>query len=124
MSVDALLFAPDKADALREFARVLRPAGRLVVTTWDYHTQPPGRPPQPDDHRPLLADAGFETIAYDETSRWRETLFDLDRLLMSAVDELAAESGEDPDEVRRSIEEMAATTQCMIRRLLFVAVRR
>jgi ubiquinone/menaquinone biosynthesis C-methylase UbiE len=44
MSVDSLLFARDKAAAIGEFARVLRPGGRLVVTTWDYHRQPNGRP--------------------------------------------------------------------------------
>ena len=87
MSVDALLFAPDKAAALGELARVLRPGGRLVVTTWDYHTQPRGRPPQIADHRPLLDDAGFETLAYEETRQWRQTTFDLERLLMEAVDE-------------------------------------
>ena len=37
MSIDALLFAPDKATAAAEMARVLRPGGRLVTTTWDYH---------------------------------------------------------------------------------------
>jgi SAM-dependent methyltransferase len=124
MSVDALLFAPDKASALGEFARVLRPGGRLVVTTWDYHTQPRGRPPQVADHRPLLADAAFETLAYDETDQWRQTMLDIDGLLMEACDELAEESGEDPDAVRRDVEEMAATAQCMIRRVLFVAARR
>src|SRR4051794_12327463 len=56
MSVDALLFAPDKAAAVVECSRVLRPGGRLVATTWDYKTQPTGRPPQLADHRPLLAE--------------------------------------------------------------------
>jgi cyclopropane fatty-acyl-phospholipid synthase-like methyltransferase len=124
MSIDALLFAPDKAAALAELARVLRPGGRLVVTTWDYHSQPRGRPPQVADHRPLLTDAGFETLAYDETDRWRETLSEIDRLLMANADELAEEEGADPDEVCRDLAEMGATISCMIRRVLFVAVRR
>ena len=59
MSIDALLFTPDKAAAVRELARVLRPGGRLVLTSWDYHRQPAGRPPQVGDHRPLLEAAGF-----------------------------------------------------------------
>src|SRR5205823_1013639 len=67
MSIDALLFAPDKAVAIAELHRVLRPGGRLVFTTWDYHSQPEGRPPQVDDHRPLLASTGFALLAYDET---------------------------------------------------------
>ena len=94
------------------------------MTTWDYHTQPRGRPPQVADHRPLLADAGLETLAYDESSQWRQTMIDLDRLAMEAVDEFAEESGEHPDVVRRGLEEAAATMQCMIRRALFVAARR
>ena len=59
MSIDALLFAPDKQAALVEFGRVLRHGGRLVFTSWDYHSQPVGRPPQVADHRPLLVAAGF-----------------------------------------------------------------
>ena len=54
MSIDALLFAPDKGVAIREISRVLVRGGRLVATTWDYHTQPVNRPPQVDDHRPHL----------------------------------------------------------------------
>lgn len=121
MSIDALLFAPDKAVAVEEIARVLAPGGRLVATTWDYHTQPVNRPPQVDDHRPLLADAGFSVLRYDETPRWLENHHQLDSLMLDAVDELAAESGESPEEVRAGIQEMASTVEAMLRRVLITA---
>ena len=84
MSVDALLFTPDKAAALVELRRILRPGGRLVLTTWDYHTQPVGRPPQVPDHRPLLDRAGFRVLAYDDTPGWSETINRLDAGLLAA----------------------------------------
>lgn len=71
MSVDALLFAPDKPRACAEFARILVPGGRLVVTTWDFDGQPVNRPPQVADHRPLLESAGFDVLSYEETPDWR-----------------------------------------------------
>jgi SAM-dependent methyltransferase len=74
MSVDALLFTPDKGAATREFARIVRPGGRLVFTTFDYSAQPAGRPPQVGDHRPLLEEAGFDVLAYDETDDWHHRL--------------------------------------------------
>jgi SAM-dependent methyltransferase len=121
MSIDALLFAPDKGKALCEIARVLEPGGRLVATTWDYHTQPVNRPPQVDDHRPLLIDAGFRVLGYDVTPRWLENHRELDSLLLEAVDDLAEESGEDPEDVRAGIQEMAATVEAMLRRVLIIA---
>lgn len=121
MSIDALLFAPDKAAALREIARVLTPGGRFVATTWDYRSQPVNRPPQVDDHRPLLSEAGFEVLEYSETPRWLEYHRALDARLLAAVDDLAAESGEDPEEVRAGVQEMAATVDAMLRRVLIVA---
>jgi len=124
LGIDSLLFAPDKAAALKEIARVLAPGGRFVATTWDYHTQPINRPPQVEDHRPLLTDAGFTVIAYDETPGWLENHHQLNALLMAAVDELAEESGERPEEIRAGIEEMAATVDVMLRRVLIVAEKR
>jgi ubiquinone/menaquinone biosynthesis C-methylase UbiE len=121
MSVDALLFTPDKAAALVELRRVLVRGGRLVVTTWDYHTQPVGRPPQVPDHRPLLDRADFRVLAYDDTPGWAETINRLDAGLLQRVDDLAAESGEPAEEVRRGLEEMHASTACMIRRVFLVA---
>ncbi|WP_246256799.1 class I SAM-dependent methyltransferase [Amycolatopsis anabasis] len=123
MSVDALLFAEDKASALREFARVLEPGGRLCLTTWDYHSQPVGRPPQVPDHRPLLEAAGFTVREYAETEAWRERQARTTELLLDEVEELAAESGRDPAELRSRIEEMKATNDCMIRRVFLVAER-
>jgi SAM-dependent methyltransferase len=124
MSIDALLFAPDKAAAVEEFSRVLRPGARLVVTTWDYKTQPTGRPPQLADHRPLLAEHGFSVLAYEETTEWEANHRRLDALMLASVEELAAESGDDPDEVRQGILEMAATVETMLRRVLIVAQKR
>jgi len=124
MSVDALLFAPDKSAALEEFARVLRPGGRLVATTWDYSSQPAGRPPQLADHRPLLAEHGFAVLLYEETTAWEANHRRLDALMLESVDELAAESGDDPYEVREALMEMAATVDTMLRRVLIVAQKR
>jgi SAM-dependent methyltransferase len=123
MSVDALLFAPNKRSAITELARILTPGARLVATTWAYRSQPPGRPPQVEDHRPLLEEAGFAVLTYEETDRWRERLEAIDELLLDAVEELAAEMGTDPVEVRRDLIEMSATLAFMTRRVLIVAER-
>jgi SAM-dependent methyltransferase len=124
MSVDALLFAPDKPAAAAELARAIRPGGRLVLTTWDYSRRPEGRPEQVADHRPLLHEAGFELDAYETTPQWQERQRAMDRLLLERVDELAAESGEDPQDVRAGLLEMAAAVDAMVRRVLVVATRR
>jgi SAM-dependent methyltransferase len=123
MSIDALLFAPNKLAAMRELARILVRRGRLVVTTWDYSRQPAGRPPQVSDHRPLLEEAGFDVLSYDETTAWLQRQTRIGELMLLAVDELAAETGSDPAEVRQEVHEMRARLACMTRRVLFVAER-
>lgn len=124
MSVDALLFTPDKAAAVRELRRVLGDGGRLAFTSWDYHRQPKGRPPQVDDHRPLLAAAGFDVVAYDETEDWRRRCGETAAGLLRDVEELAAESGSDPDRARVELEEVLANIDTMIRRVFVVAEAR
>ena len=109
MSVDALLFTPDKAAAMVELRRILRPGGRLVLTSWDYHSQPVGRPPQVPDHRPLAEAAGFSIFAYEETNAWRTRVRDTGLGLLDAADELAAEEGAPVAKVRSGLEQMLAT---------------
>lgn len=121
MSVDALLFTPDKAAAFRELRRILRPGGRLCLTSWDYHRQPAGRPPQLPDHRPVAEAAGFRVLAYDETDRWRAHAEATNAGLLAAVEELAAESGATVDDERAGLEEMVATYETMTRRVFLVA---
>ena len=123
MSVDALLFTPDKRAAAVELARVLRPGGRLVFTTWDYSRQPVGRPPQVPDHRPVLTAAGFLVETYAETPEWERRQRDIDSRLIASVEELANESGENADQVRADLLEMAATVDAMLRRVYVVATR-
>jgi ubiquinone/menaquinone biosynthesis C-methylase UbiE len=123
MSIDALLFSPDKAAAARELARVVRPGGRVVMTTWDYHRQPAGRPPQVADHREVLAAAGLDVVAYEDTPDWEARHREINRLLSDAAQELADERGQAVDEVRAEVAEMAATVDAMTRRVLIVAER-
>ena len=123
MSIDAFLFAPDKRAAACELARVLRPGGVLMMTTWDYHQQPENRPPQVGDHRPLLTDAGFVVQEYAETDDWHRRLDETSRQTLERVDELAVELGEPVEDQRLGLEQMRATLACMTRRVLVVADR-
>ena len=74
VSIDAFHFAADPAAAAAEARRVLRPAGRLVLTNW--------QPKVPDDARlpvrsrinwpPLLHSAGFTDIAMEDRPEWHD----------------------------------------------------
>lgn len=73
------------------------------------------------DHRPLLRQAGFRVSAYEDTRDWLGRQTRIDQLALQASDELAAESGRSPAEVRASLEEMHATLGCISRRVMVLA---
>jgi SAM-dependent methyltransferase len=124
MSVDAFLFAVDKRASAMEWRRIIRPGGRLAFTSWDYHTQPVGRPPQVEDHRPLLVAAGFGVLAYEETSNWRKRIEGTTAGLIDSADELAAESGVAVATVQAQLMEMQRTVEAMSRRVFVLAEAR
>lgn len=123
LSFDAFLFAPDKQAAMAELVRVLSPGGHLVMTSWDYHSQPANRPPQVEDHRPLAESAGLEVVSYVDTDDWHRRCVVMADLLLDRAEELAREAGEPVEQVRAAVMEMRATIDCMTRRFLMVARR-
>jgi ubiquinone/menaquinone biosynthesis C-methylase UbiE len=92
MSVDVLWSVPDKAAALREIARILKPGARFAFTNWDRDLTPPGYLPPLADHRPLLAEAGFEVERYEGQSDAERRRAYYERLV-AAEEALAREVG-------------------------------
>jgi SAM-dependent methyltransferase len=76
MTVDALQYAPDKTKAIVEAARILRPRGRLAFVAFELDEERIASLPvwadPVGDYRPLLTDAGFETLRYDQIPQWQE----------------------------------------------------
>jgi ubiquinone/menaquinone biosynthesis C-methylase UbiE len=74
VSIDAFHFAADPSAAAAEARRVLRPAGRLVLTNWQ--PEDPGdsrlRPRSRIDWPPLLHNAGFTSIEMQDRAEWHD----------------------------------------------------
>jgi 2-polyprenyl-3-methyl-5-hydroxy-6-metoxy-1,4-benzoquinol methylase len=102
MSLDVLPFVPDKAAAVGEVARILRPGGRFAFTTWEQLSDtalqsqplPVVRESAPiADHRHLLEDAGFVVETYAEPPDWRRQQRALAEGIVEASAEVTQEMG-------------------------------
>jgi SAM-dependent methyltransferase len=99
MSIEAFQYAPDKRAGLGEFARILRPGGRLGLVCFEVDpARTRGLPVLGVDpvgnYRPLLELAGFDVLAYEETAGWAERVEAAFSAIVNAADVLAGEMGE------------------------------
>jgi SAM-dependent methyltransferase len=100
MSIDALQYAPDKRAALAEMARILRPGGRLVFTTFELDRERCAEMPvlgsdPVGDYRPLLEAAGFEVTVYEQTRDWQGRLTRTYEAVIAAGPAVSAEMGQE-----------------------------
>src|SRR5215469_505729 len=72
VSIDALHFAADPAEAAAEARRILRPAGRLVLTNWQPKVPGDARLPARlrIDWSHLLRGAGFSDVGVEARPEW------------------------------------------------------
>jgi SAM-dependent methyltransferase len=94
MSLDVLLFTPDKEAALREIARILRKGGAFAFTTWEQTGYSERlRSQQTADYRPLLEAAGLTVEVYEEPPNWQIQHRALGEGIIAAEAALAEEMG-------------------------------
>jgi ubiquinone/menaquinone biosynthesis C-methylase UbiE len=100
LSLDSLQYAPDKAAALQEMARLLKPNARLAFTAFEVTADRVAGLPvlgddPVDDFQPLLAAAGFDVHSYEETAGWAERVTAAYTAIIDSADALTAEMGVD-----------------------------
>jgi ubiquinone/menaquinone biosynthesis C-methylase UbiE len=75
MSLDVLLFVPDKEKVLREVARILKPGARFAGTTFELRAPSTAvSAPAFDAYPSAFKAAGFVVEAYEEARDWRQLL--------------------------------------------------
>jgi len=94
VSIDALHFAASPAAAAAEARRILRPAGRLVLTNWQPKVDGDVRLPARSriNWLPLLRGAGFAGVRVEERPEWHD--------LYTRVYRIALDLGDPHDDAR------------------------
>ncbi len=98
VSIDAVQIAPRRLAVFREAARVLRAAGRIVLTTFDHSAE---MPPELEtrgreivrDSGALLREAGFEVLVHDELPDWPARGLAMYQAILEQSDVVVAEVG-------------------------------
>lgn len=88
VSIDAFHFAADPAAAAAEARRILRPAGRLVLTNWQPKVpDDPRLPPRSRINWPqLLHSAGFADIEMEDRPEWHDLFTRVYRIALDLGD--------------------------------------
>ena len=128
MSEDALQYAPDKWAAMAEAARILRPGGRLVFTTYELDPDRAANLPvlgadPVDDYRPLLTRAGFAVEVYEEVPGWPEPMTTTYSRILDAKESVTREMGEAAAAALFMEMSMTVQQQPYRRRVLVAATR-
>lgn len=118
ISIDTLMFVPDKLGAICEIARILRPEASFVFTVWESK-----RPNKFNDYRLLLSEAGFVVDLYKETLDWERRQRKVYQTILDSKDLLIKETGEEGAESRHWIKVAKTMLPVLknLRRILVVA---
>jgi SAM-dependent methyltransferase len=128
ITIEAFQYAPDKRVALQEFARILKPGGRLGIVCFEVDPAKVAGLPVLGvdpvlDFAPLLTDVGFTIDAYEETPGWADRVYPTFSALVDASDALREEMGERAAAGTLAEAMLTVSTQPYPRRVLIVACR-
>jgi SAM-dependent methyltransferase len=123
--IDALVFV-DPAAAAREIARLVRPKGIAVATSWESLGGDAVLPTMVRDYRPCFEEAGFSIRTHEVLEGWRERQAILYRALLEREAALLAEMGDAASSLLEEAREGLARERLppRVRKVLIVAERR